>query len=72
MLANDEYKFDFDFKAPIIPQPKPQVYKNLASTTINRKEVITKIQNNLVSAGSYVVIGKPAVNHRYKAKVKKL
>lgn len=30
------------------------------------------MQANLLSAGSFVTIGKPAVNHRYKPKIKKI
>ena len=30
------------------------------------------MQLNLLAAGSYVMVGKPAVNHRYKPKNKKM
>ena len=37
-----------------------------------RKEGNAKMSNNLMSAGSFVTIGKPAVQHHYKPKTKKV
>ena len=38
----------------------------------HRKDNITKLQTNLLSAGSIVTIGKPAVNPHFKPSAKRL
>ena len=73
-LANDEYKIaDEIFMTPIKQMPRPQIQvKKLPTFSNNRKQAVNKITSNLLSAGSFVTIGKPPVDHHYKPKIKKV
>ena len=73
-LANDEYKIaDQIMMLPIKSMPQSQLQpKKLPPVSNNRKQLVNKITTNFISAGSFVTIGKPAVNHHYKPKIKKV